>query len=442
MIDISQVGPAFLALSPDRKMLYLGSYDEARTLSAIDISTATAVVTQQVPGRVYEFDGPLGLSHDGSVICAIDNNRVSWLEISTSDLAATRKSYAIPGAFAMGAATFSPDDSVVYLTYVQSGITIKAFDHSTGEPLVTFDSESGVPDVVDTDPSGIFLFAGYSTTSYSPINVYYTGRPALNGPVTGPKSLTNVSTRFHVGSGDNVGIGGFIIKGQDAKKIIVRVIGPSLQQFGVAEAMADPVLELHDSTGAIIATNDNWSSHQLAVVATGRAPSNEHEAALVTTLEPGSYTAIARGTGGAAGVCLLEVYDLDPPHSRLTNVSSRGQVQTGDNVMIGGFIIGGNQSTRVIVRALGPSLADFGLSGVLADPMLEVHDGNGNLMAQNDDWQSGQLNAIEASGYAPPDKNESAILATLTPGNYTAIVRGKNGASGVALVDVYNLNGQ
>lgn len=365
-----------------------------------------------------------------------------WLEIPTSDLSATRTSYAIPGGLTAGAVAFSPDDKVVYLPYVESEIVIKAFDRSTGEALATFDSGNGVPDALVTDPSGIFLFAGYSTSSYSPIHIFYTGRPPLNGPVTGPKSLTNVSTRFRVGSGDNVGIGGFIIKGQDAKKIIVRVIGPSLQQFGVSGAMADPVLELHDSSGATIAANDNWSSNQLTVVATGRAPSDDHEAALVATLQPASYTAIARGAGSATGVCLLEIYDLDPLHSRLTNVSSRGQVQTGDNVIIGGFIIGGTQPTKVLVRALGPSLGDFGVGGVLADPMLELHDDNGTLMAQNDDWQSDQQKAIQASGYAPPNQGESAILATLPQGSYTAIVRGKNGTIGVALVEAYNLNAQ
>jgi hypothetical protein len=143
---------------------------------------------------------------------------------------------------------------------------------------------------------------------------------------------------------------------------------------------------------------------------------------------------------GRTGVALFELYDLDPQSSKIVNISTRGNAGIGDNVMIGGFIVGGDQSIDVIVRALGPTLTDFGVAGALADPTLELYDGNGTIIGQNDDWKSAQQAAIQNSGYAPPKDAEAAILAKLQPGNYTAIVRGKNNTTGVALVEVYNLD--
>jgi len=251
----------------------------------------------------------------------------------------------------------------------------------------------------------------------------------------------NVSTRLRVETGDNIGIGGFIITGNQSKQVLMRGIGPSLSQYGVANVLGDPIIELHDSTHAI-ATNDNWKDTQRsAIQASGLAPQNDLESAILMTLLPGSYTVFVQGTNQSSGVALVEVYDLSPTDgSKLTNISTRGRVQLGDNVMIGGFILGGDGggSLTVLVRAIGPSLAQYGLQA-LADPTLELHDGNGALIAQNDDWRSDQEQAIINSGFPPSDNHESAILATLAPGNYTAIVRGKNSTSGVALVEVFNL---
>jgi hypothetical protein len=251
----------------------------------------------------------------------------------------------------------------------------------------------------------------------------------------------NVSTRLRVETGDNIGIGGFIITGNQSKQVLMRGIGPSLAQYGVANVLGDPIIELHDSTHAI-ATNDNWKDTQRsAIQASGLAPQNDLESAILMTLSPGSYTVFVQGTNQSSGVALVEVYDLSPTDgSKLTNISTRGRVQLGDNVMIGGFILGGDGggSLTVLVRAIGPSLAQYGLQA-LADPTLELHNGNGALIAQNDDWRSDQEQAIINSGFPPSDNHESAILATLAPGNYTAIVRGKNSTSGVALVEVFNL---
>jgi hypothetical protein len=262
---------------------------------------------------------------------------------------------------------------------------------------------------------------------------------------TVPSQLLNISTRMRVLAGDNVLIGGFIVTGSDAKKVIVRGIGPSLTSQGVPGALADPTLELHDSTGATIASNDNWKDTQQAdIQATGIPPSNDLESAIVATLPANNsaYTAILRGKNNTTGVGLVEAYDLDQAaNSKLANISTRGFVDTGDNVMIGGFILGpsGASSAKVIARAIGPSLTASGVANALQDPTLELHDANGTTIASDDNWKDTQQSEIEATGIPPTDDRESAIVATLAPGNYTAIVRGKNNTTGVGLVEVYNL---
>ncbi|MBA3544720.1 MAG: hypothetical protein H0T83_09825 [Chthoniobacterales bacterium] len=274
---------------------------------------------------------------------------------------------------------------------------------------------------------------------------------ALNDAVLAPTFLLNISTRMQVGTGDNVLIGGFILQGSEPKRMMIRAIGPSLEAAGVEGSLADPTLELHNGTGALIATNDDWQATETGSVitedqvaeiqATTIAPLSEFESAIVATLAPGAYTAIVAGASETGGVGLAEVYDLGPAAvpTKLANISTRGFVQTGDNVMIGGFIIG-NQTTQVLVRGIGPSLAVAGVSGVLADPTLELHDSNGALIASNDNWKDTQQAEIEATGIPPNDDLESAILATLDPGAYTAIVRGVGNATGVGLIEAYGLD--
>jgi hypothetical protein len=261
-------------------------------------------------------------------------------------------------------------------------------------------------------------------------------------PATPPQAL-NISTRLNVGTGENVLIGGFIITGNDAKKVIIRGIGPSLEQSGVANFLADPVLELHASDGSLISGNDNWKdTQQTEIEATGIPPTNDLESAIVATLLPGNYTAILSGKNDTTGIGLVEVYDLAlTANSQLANISTRGFVLTGDNVMIGGFILGGaaTDTNRILVRALGPSLTQAGITDALADPTLELHDGNGTLIQSNDNWKDTQQVEIEATTIPPTNDLESAIVAVLSPGPYTAIVRGKNDTTGVALVEVYHL---
>jgi hypothetical protein len=254
-------------------------------------------------------------------------------------------------------------------------------------------------------------------------------------------------------------IGGFIVRGNQTKRVIIRAIGPELgaPPYNLPNALANPTLELHDGTGALIASNNNWVTTIIGDIITqdqvqdiqnsGHAPTEVSESAIIANLPPGNYTATVRGVNNTTGVALVEVYDLSGDASSiLSNISTRAFVQTGDNVMIGGFIVQGAAPKRVIVRAIGPELTQYGITNPLANPTLELHDGTGALIATNDDWQttiidgiigSSQVSDIQNSGHAPTAASESAIIGNLPPGNYTAIVGGVTNTTGVALVEVY-----
>lgn len=256
-------------------------------------------------------------------------------------------------------------------------------------------------------------------------------------PPAAPTRLANISTRAVVGTGANVLIGGFIVTGTQSKKVIVRGIGPSLPLPG---KMLNPMLELHDPSGAVIATNDDWgqNANSTEIVDSGVAPTNPNESAILMSLAPGSYTAVLSGVNQTTGIAVVEVYDLDDgADSKLANISTRAFVQGGDNVLIGGLIVVGQSAADAIVRAIGPSL---NVPGAMADPTLEVRDANGILLAANDNWRSSQQTAIIATGVPPTSDAESAIVTTFSPGSYTAIVRGVNGTTGVAVVEVYQLD--
>lgn len=266
--------------------------------------------------------------------------------------------------------------------------------------------------------------------------------PAFIAVQTPPK-LVNISTRLNVLTGENVLDSGFILRGPGTKNVLIRGLGPSLVSAGVSDTLADPILELHNGAGAVLLSNDNWKqTQQAAIEATGIPPAFDAEAAILVSLTEGSYTVIERGKAESTGVGLVEVYDLTAGSGpELVNISSRGFVDTGSNVMIAGFIVaaqtGGN--SQVIVRALGPSLGKAGVADPLVDPKLELRNSNGTLVAANDDWKSTQQAAIQATGVPPSNDLEAAIVATLAPGAYTAIASGKEGGSGVGLVEVYNL---
>jgi len=266
-------------------------------------------------------------------------------------------------------------------------------------------------------------------------------------PTPGPGSpshLANISTRVRVGVGDNVLIGGFIINGTQSKMVMVRAIGPSLVVNGVGGVLSDPVLELHGASG-VIASNDDWvsSSQTNEILGSGLVPLDPRESAIIRTLAPGNYTAVVSGYQNAQGIGLVEAYELDGGQPRFVNISTRGRVDSGNNVMIGGIIVEGSSAKRAIVRALGPSLGTGPnpVAGALADPGLELRDSSGALLGSNDNWvNSSQYAEIVASQLAPTNPLESALIANVGPGNYTAIVQGVNNASGIGLVEVYDLD--
>lgn len=266
-------------------------------------------------------------------------------------------------------------------------------------------------------------------------------------PTPTPGALRNISTRLRVLSGDNVLIGGMIATGISGKRVILRAIGPSLTPLGVPGALADPTLDLFQGS-TLLMSNDDWrnSSQQAEIESSGFPPSNDAESAIIWTLQPGQgYTAIVRGSNGTTGVGVVEAYDLDvSAPSKLGNISTRGFVDVGDNVMIAGLIVGpGNgASIRVLARALGPTLADLGVPGALANPTLDLVNSSGTVIRSNNNWKDDaqQRALIEAAGLAPGHDEEAALVETVPPGAYTVIVRGTgNTPTGVGLVEVYHI---
>ena len=261
----------------------------------------------------------------------------------------------------------------------------------------------------------------------------------------GQRRALNISTRLRFDTGSNVLIGGFIVSGSGPRNVVVRAVGPSLSGSGVSGALADPTLELHGASGALISQNDDWQddpAQAAQLTAAGLGLQNAKESGLAATLQPGAYTAIMAGKNQTSGIGLMEVYDISgATGSQLANISTRGLVLTGNNVMIGGFILGGGSNARVVVRGIGPSLSQFGVNNPLADPTLELHDGNGAVLISNDNWQDDPLTASQLTFLNLPPSNvqESGIFTSLPPGLFTAILAGKNGGTGIGLLEMYNV---
>ena len=310
---------------------------------------------------------------------------------------------------------------------------------------LTFNAATGTISGIYTGPLGPDLAGGailgsiqlFATNSHGTSTFQLLFRAPPSGAV-------NIATRLQVGTGDNLLIGGFIITGNAPKIVLIRAIGPSLGNFGVPNPLVDPTLKLQNSASNVI-MNDNWrDTQEQFIMDTGLAPTNNLESAIIVGLDPGNYTAIVKDKNDRPGIALVEVFDLGTAsldasgNVRLGDISTRGFVDTGDNAMIGGFIIQ-RAATRVVVRGIGPSLTAFGVSGALPDPVLMLKGANGMTLIENDDWQQGQPAELQKAGLAPSDSHESALITTLPPGQYTAIVSGKAGATGVALVEVYAL---
>jgi hypothetical protein len=353
-------------------------------------------------------------------------------------------------------------DVVINICGLDGGVAFSAVDdtlygvNSVSNQIVAYDTNSFVEkfridigeDVSDfTRPFGVGTLVasqdGRFLAMFTPSAIVLFD--VQNPPASSPARFGNISTRAMIRTGDEVAIAGFIIKGTDAKKVLMRAVGPSLFWFAVQNALQDTTLELHDQSGAVIASNDNWKdSQQSQIQASGLAPSDDRESVIVKTLSPGAYTAIIRGKNNSTGAGLIEVYDLDPnTNSKLANISTRAVVDTYDNVMIGGLIVNGPAngpgSEKILIRGVGPSLTQHGVSNALQDPVLELHDGNGGQIASNDNWRDTQQTEIQATGLGPSDDREPALVVNVTQGNYTAILSGKNNTVGLGLVEVYAL---
>jgi cyclophilin family peptidyl-prolyl cis-trans isomerase len=323
----------------------------------------------------------------------------------------------IPGLSQISPLSFSASSDNASVSVTVSGTKLLVAGNTVGTAHIT---------VTATD------FDGATISQMFTVNV-----------IAAPGRLVNLSTRMQVGTGDNALFVGFIMSGSSPKRLAIRAMGPST---GLPNPVANPVLELHDAN-TTIATNDNWAdaANKQEIIDTGLNPGSPNESVILTTVPSSTngtgYTAVMRGANNTTGLGVVEVYDLDyGPGSTLLNVSTRGQVGVDPNALIAGLTLGGSDSKQILVRAIGPSLTNFGVPGALADPTLELRDSNGGLVDSNDDWgNSPQKTQIQNSGFAPSNSKESAVLQTLPVGAYTAVVHGTGGGTGVGSVEVYQL---
>jgi uncharacterized delta-60 repeat protein len=382
------------------------------------------------------FSGPFTTSGDTVYALALQNGKI---------YAGGSKSSGAGGIFVRLTDTGAVDSSLVTgtgfeispLTHYSATTKISALTlQPDGKLLVggIFNRYNGTGRICLARLTGPVVVVPTPTPTATPSPATPTPTPAPTAtPSPSQGRALNISTRMLVQTGDQVGIGGFIITGSAPKQVLLRGIGPSLTQFGVPSPLADPVLELHGPTGFTTVINDNWRDGQdmgLGIIGTGLQPTNDLEAAILVTLDPGAYTGIVKGKNNTSGVGLVEVYDLGPATSELANISTRAFVGTGDNVTIGGFILGGGANTQIEILAVGPSLGASGVSGALADPTLELRDSSGALVASNDNCGAVPIH--------PLDPAEACIDISLPPGAFTAILAGKNGGTGVGLIEIYH----
>ncbi len=401
-----------------------------------------------------------GLIHlTGDVTVTPAEGNVATIAVSGTYSAEMGEKFSVAYKFA---ADLNTDVPVTYtLTGTVSGVPIPEIDGTIETGLHLYEGAAEMPFPFPAPTAGDFtgtLTLDFGASGNQPL-VAEPGSlnlsvqqidfqlDALPVSVQAPAQPQNISTRANVGIGENALIGGIIISGNDPIQVVLRAIGPSLALSGVTGVLADPTLELHDSTGAVIASNDNWmensSEDQMVLTDNNLAPTDDLESAIVATLDPGAYTVIVRGLADTTGVGLVEAYDVDSgtADSKLANISTRGFVETGENVMIGGFILGGGGGgfSQVIVRGIGPSLADFGVTDPLADPFLELHNSDGDVIDSNDNWMDNpNMQTISDNDLAPSDPNEAALYEILPAGLYTAILSGVGDSTGIGLVETYD----
>lgn len=407
--------PGRVAFSPDDKVFYQGLLF-GQNVYLFNVATSAQIATLNVPSDAIS---DLVTDSTGRYLFVAGDTAIEVFDFRPE---VTETATATVGMlFSYDAPIYIASTSIT-ATGLPAGLTM---NEATGDI-------SGVPTDTGSFPIVITATDGTNTVTVNlTISVYLNSR------------ALNISTRARVETEDNVLIAGFIIQGDIDKEVVVRGIGPSLAVDGlpVSGRLLDPTLELHAADGTEIAFNDNWGTDDQASVLSdlALAPSDYKEPALYRVLSPGAYTVIIRGVSDTTGIALAEVYDIatgEDDNPRLANISTRGRVETGDGVMIGGFIIGGQDQAPMLIRALGPSLP---LSDALADPQIDLYNSQGTRIQSNDNWRDTQEAEIEASGLAPSDDHESAISTTLAAGPYTAIVSGVGGASGVGLVEAYNL---
>ena len=322
--------------------------------------------------------------------------------------------------------------------------TASATATATATPVVTSTPfTTPTPNVTPTPGgTGTPMPTATATSTATPVSTTTPAQTSTPTP-TAPTKVVNLSTRMRVQTGDDVGIGGFIVTGSSPENLVIRGIGPSLTDVGIPNALPDPILELHGPGAFATITNDNWrESQEAAIQATGLSPRNDLESVIMVTLTPGAYTAVLKSNDGSSGVALVEVYDLGQDvASKLANLSTRAFVSTGDSAVIAGVMLSGNEmNDRIVLRGIGPSLAESGLAGVLQDPRLELRDSNGILLIANNDWQDDNVQAAEitAAGLAPTNRVEAAVAAELPPGLYTALLTGTNSGTGLGVIEVYD----
>jgi hypothetical protein len=420
----------------------LSSPSACASLGELTSETVTIVDDETQPtiaiGDVSQNEGNSGTTHFSfPVTLSSPSTQTITVDFATEDGSATAGS---DYTATSGTLTFAPGVTTQNILVPVTGDTTvepdETFTVALSSPTnATIAAATGTGTIVNDDAAPTPTPTPSATPTPTP-----TPTPS---PTPGAQAL-NVSARERVASGEGVLIDGFIITGDVSKKVLVRVIAPSLTQSHLTEVLPDPVLTLHGPDGSVILTNDNWKDTQQAEIeASGLPPQNDLESAIVATLPPGAYTAIVSGKNGATGVALVETYDLSSgTPSQLANISARGLVLTQDNVLIGGLVLGGStDSSRVAIRGIGPSLSQAGVANPLADPTLDLRDSNGERLLFNDDFADDPAEAAELAlnGLTPHDPRESGIFVTLPPGLYTVILAGKNGATGIALVEVYNL---